>query len=173
MPVSRYFGHYVGQFYKIAGQLPPSGEAEVVRHLFQEVVRKALEREFFGVLCNSLSACAFTFVLFSEDGQGMALDQSDLLVRMLACYGIETSREELEWFAESFWSQSIAHKLSLGWLPPSAADYPQRVFEVLSLSLGRPAAELRALMDELIAEWKRQAAEVLYRHGQPVPNGWW
>jgi aldehyde:ferredoxin oxidoreductase len=173
MPVSRYFGHYVGQFYKIGGRLPPAGDGQAVRRLFQEVVRKALEREFFGVLCNSLSACAFTFVLFSEEGQGVALDGSDLLVRTLACYGLETDREELAWYAESFWSRSIAHKLSLGWLPPSAAGYPHRVFEVLSLSLGRPAAELCSLMDELIAEWKRQAAEVLYRHGHPVPGDWW
>jgi aldehyde:ferredoxin oxidoreductase len=172
MPVSRYFGHYVGQFYKIGGQLPPAGDGDAVRLLFRQVVRKALEREFFGVLCNSLSACAFTFTLFSEDGQGMGLDDSNLLVRVLACYGLETRREELEWFAESFWSQSMAHKLALGWLPPSAADYPERVFEVLSLSLGRPTAELRSLMDELIVEWKRQAGEVLYRHGQPVPSGW-
>ena len=172
MPVSRYFGHYVGQFYKIGGQLPPSGDAEAARLLFRQVVREALEREFFGVLCNSLSACAFTFVLFSQDGQGMALDDSDLLVRTLACYGLETRREELEWYAESFWSQSIAHKLALGWRPPSAAGYPDRVFEVLSSSLGRPTAELRALMDELIAEWKQQAGEVLYRHGHPVPSGW-
>jgi aldehyde:ferredoxin oxidoreductase len=172
MPVSRYFGHYVGQLYKIGGQLPPATDEGAVRAQFEEVVRQALAREFFGVLCNSLSACAFTFLVFSQDGQGTALDSSDLLVRLLACYGLETRREELEWFAESFWARSMAHRLALGWLPPSAADYPERVFEVLSLSLGRPVDELRTLMDQLLAEWKHQAAEVLYRHGQGVPGDW-
>ncbi|MCL7455508.1 MAG: hypothetical protein M8467_20935, partial [Anaerolineae bacterium] len=170
--VSRYFGHYVGQLYKIAGQLPPAGDQDAVRAQFEAVVRQALEREWFGVLCNSLSACAFTFVLFSEGGEGRALDGSDLLVRLLACYGLETRREELEWFAESFWSQSVGDKLERGWLPPSAVDYPDRVFEILSLSLGRSVPELRSLMDQLLGEWKRQAAEVLYRHGQPVPGDW-
>jgi len=53
-------------------------------------------------LGNALSTCAFIFVIFGQDGRGVALDESDLLVRTLACYGIETAREELEWFAEAF-----------------------------------------------------------------------
>jgi aldehyde:ferredoxin oxidoreductase len=165
MPLSRYFGHYVGQFYKIDGELPPGDDDAVLDALFGRVVRRALEREIFGVLCNALSTCAFTFVLFSQDGQGTTLDHSDLLVRTLACYGIEIRREELEWFAEAFWAKSIAFKLELGWKPSAAADYPHRVFEALSQALGRPVDELRTLMDRLIAEWHLQAGELLYKHG--------
>jgi aldehyde:ferredoxin oxidoreductase len=95
----------------------------------------------------------------------VTLDESDLLVRTLACYGIETTREELEWFAESFWARSIAFKLECGWRPPTAADLPARVFEALSQAVDRPAAELRALMDLLIAEWKRQAGDMLDKYG--------
>jgi hypothetical protein len=81
--------------------------------------------------------------------------------------GSRAGAEELrtEWFAEAFWAQSIAFKLELGWRPPASADFPHRVFEALSLALDRPAADLRALMDQLIAEWKRQAREVLYKYG--------
>ena len=46
-------------------------------------------------LGNTLSTCAFTFVIFGQNGRGAALDESDLLVRTLACYGIETTRAEL------------------------------------------------------------------------------
>ena len=102
----------------------------------------------------------------------MALDESDLLVRTLACYSIETTRAELEWFAEAFWAQSVAFKLECGWHPPTAADFPARVFEAMALSLGRPVAELRALMDELIAGWKRQAGDVLYKYGYESPEDW-
>jgi hypothetical protein len=28
------------------------------------------------------------------------------------------------------------------------------------------------LMDQLIAEWKRQAGEMLYKHGYEVPKDW-
>jgi aldehyde:ferredoxin oxidoreductase len=136
------------------------------------VIRQALRREFFGVLCNALSACAFTFALFSQDGRGTELDDSDLLVRTLDCYGIETSREELEWFAEAFWAQSIAFKLECGWQPPEAADFPDRVFETLVQALERPEQDLCELMDQLIAEWKRQAAEILYKYGYEAPARW-
>jgi aldehyde:ferredoxin oxidoreductase len=132
-------------------------------------VRQALQREFFGILCNAFSACAFTFVLFSQDGKGLALDDGDLLVRTLACYGIETRREELEWFAEAFWAQSMAFKLECGWRPPSALDLPARVFEALSQALGRPAEELRMLMEQLIAEWKRQAGHMMFKYGHELP----
>jgi aldehyde:ferredoxin oxidoreductase len=165
MPFGRFFGHYVAQTYKIAGDLPSDSSPEMAGPLFRHVIREALQREQFGVLCNALSACAFTFVLFSQDGKGWALDDSDLLVRTLACYGIETSRQELMWFAEAFWASSMAFKLELGWRLPSAADYPERVFEVLSKVLNRPVAELRALMDQLIEEWSTQAGEILYKHG--------
>jgi len=165
MPFSRFFGHYVGQFYKVEGKLPTGASPNEVQPVFEEVIRQALQREFFGGLGNALSTCAFTFVLFSQEGKGVALDESDLLVRTLACYGVETSREELEWFAEAFWAQSMAFKAECGWRPPTAADLPARVFEALSLALDRPPAELRALMDLLIAEWKRQAQDVLHKYG--------
>jgi aldehyde:ferredoxin oxidoreductase len=95
----------------------------------------------------------------------MTLDESDLLVRTLACYGIETSREELEWFAEASWAQSMAFKLAHGWRPPTASEFPARFFEALSLALDRPPHELRTLMDTLIVEWKRQAAVVMHKYG--------
>ena len=69
----------------------------------------------FGCLGNALSLCAFTHVIFSEDGQGIELDRSDLLVRTLAMYGIDVRREDLEWFAEAFWAQSIVLKMAHGW----------------------------------------------------------
>lgn len=172
MPFSRYFGHYVGQFYKIEGELPTGDDPQQLQAVYERVIGEALEREFFGCLGSAFSNCAFTFTLFSQDGQGMALDDTDLLVRTLACYGIETSREELEWFARVFWAQSIAFKLDCGWRTPTARSYPRRVFEALSLALGRPERELWDLMDSLIIEWKRQAGQVLYRYGFEVPGGW-
>jgi aldehyde:ferredoxin oxidoreductase len=172
MPFSRFFGHYSGQIYKVPGDLTPDLSPTEVQALFEKVVRHMLLREFFGCLGNALSTCAFTFVLFSEDGQGITLDKSDLLVRTLATYGIETRREALEWFAEAFWAQSIVLKLAYGWQPPAAADFPARVFEALSLALYRPQEALRGLMDQLIAEWKRQAGEILYKYGYDIPAGW-
>jgi aldehyde:ferredoxin oxidoreductase len=172
MPFSRFFGHYVGQLYKIEEKLPPGTDAREVRPLFEKVIRQALRREFFGCLGNALSTCAFTFVIFGQDGKGVYLDDSDLLVRTLACYGIETRREELEWFAEAFWAQSVAFKLECGWRPPTASDYPKRVYEALQHALDRPVDELRVLMELLIAEWQRQAAEVMYKYGYKVPPDW-
>ena len=172
MPFSRFFSHYSGQLYKIEGELPANASSEEIQTLFERVVGEALQREFYGALCNALSLCAFTAVIFSQDGRGVMLDEDDLLVRTLACYGIEISRGELEWFAEAFWAQSIALKLELGWRPPTAADLPERVFEALSHTLERPAAELRTLMDQLIVEWKRQAGEMMYKYGYEDPEGW-
>jgi aldehyde:ferredoxin oxidoreductase len=171
MPFSRFFSHYSGQTYKIEGDLAADASPAEVQALFEWVIQQTLQREFFGCLGNVLSTCAFTVVVFSQDGQGVTLDDSNLLVRTLACYGIETSREELEWFAEAFWAQSIAFKLERGWRPPTAADFPSRVFEALSLTLDRPVEELRILMDQLIAEWKCQAEEVLYKYGYEMPDG--
>jgi aldehyde:ferredoxin oxidoreductase len=162
----------VGQLYKVEGDLPLDADPKQVLSLFEEVIRLALQREFFGCLGNALSACAFTFVVFSQDGRGTRLDDSDLLVRTLASYGIETSREELDWFAQAFWAQSIAFKLERGWQPPTAADFPARVFEALSLALNRPVAELRTLMDQLIDEWKSQAGEVMYKYGYAALADW-
>jgi hypothetical protein len=38
--------------------------------------------------------------------------------------------------------------------------------------MDRPGDELRRLMDTLIAEWKRQAGEMLAKHGQQAPVDW-
>jgi hypothetical protein len=124
-----------------------------------------LQREYFSVLCNCLSCCAFTFVIFSQDGGGERLDGDGLLVEILSHYGIKTSHRELMWFAQAFWAQSIDLKAKLGWRPPSAQDLPARVFEALSLALERTPEELRGLMDLLIDEWKRQAGDVMQKFG--------
>jgi aldehyde:ferredoxin oxidoreductase len=172
MPFSRFFSHYSGQIYKIEEELDPDAGTEEVQALFERVIRQMLQREFYGCLGNALSMCAFTFAIFGQDRQSVVLDDGDLLLRTLACYGIESSREELEWSAEAFWAQSIALKLAHGWQPPIAADFPIRVFESLSLALNRPTTELQALMDQLIAEWKRQAGQVLYKYGYEIGENW-
>ena len=169
MPFSRFFGHYVGQFYKVDEELPPAGSTqEAHRACFERVVDRLLAREFFWILANALSQCAFTFVVFSQDGQGERLSDDDLLVRLLRQYGIETTRSDLEWFSQAFWAQSIDLKSQFGWRPPSADDFPRRVYEGLSLALDRRPDELQALMDLLIDEWKRQAGEVVHRFGYQV-----
>ena len=66
MPFSRFFGHYVGQIYKIDEEFPPPGATQgACRACFQRVVERLLAREFFWLLANALSQCAFTFVIFS------------------------------------------------------------------------------------------------------------
>ncbi|MBC7250874.1 MAG: hypothetical protein H5T62_11380 [Anaerolineae bacterium] len=171
MPFSRFFGHYVGQLYKIEEELPPPGSSqEVYLACFERVVRRMLSREFFWLLANALSQCAFTFIIFSQDGAGERLSDDGLLIRLLRHYGVHTTRADLEWFARAFWAQSIALKGRFGWRPPTAADFPRRVYEALSLALDRSPEELQALMDLLIGEWKRQAGEVLARFGYEV---WW
>jgi len=166
MPFSRFFGHYVGQYYKVEEELPPPGSSpEAYRACFEQVVGRLLGREFFWLLANALSQCAFTFIIFSQDGEGERLSDDGLLVRILRHYGIHTTRADLEWFAQAFWAQSVDLKRRFGWRPPAAADFPRRVYEALSLALGRPIEELQALMDLLIAEWKRQAGEVMRRFG--------
>jgi len=90
------------------------------------------------------------------------------LLRLLRYYGIKTTRADLTWFSQAFWAQSIDLKGKFGWRPPSAADFPRRVYETLSLALERPPDELRSLMDLLIGEWKRQAGTVLARFGYNV-----
>jgi aldehyde:ferredoxin oxidoreductase len=170
MPFSRFFGHYSGQLYKVDEELPPPGsDREAYRACFERVVRRLLAREFFWLLGNALSMCAFTFVIFSQDGQGERLSDDNLLVRLLRNYGIQTSRADLEWFGQAFWAQSIELKSRLGWQPPAAADLPQRVYQALALTLERPPDELKGLMDLLIDEWKRQAGDVLLRFGYDVP----
>ncbi len=168
MPFSRFFSHYSGQIYKIEGDIPAGASEGEIKALFENVIHQMLQREYFGVLCNGLSCCAFTFVIFSQDGEGERLDEDGLLVEILNHYGIKTSHQELMWFAQAFWAQSIDLKCKLGWRPPSAQDLSGRVFEALSLALERPPEELRELMDLLIDEWKRQAGGVMQKFGYEV-----
>jgi len=165
MPFSRFFSHYSGQIYKIDETLPRAPDEATLHRVFQRTVQRVFDREYFGILCNALSSCAFTFGLFSQDGQGEQLDDSDLLVRTLAEYGVHTSRENLMWFAQAFWAQSIDLKQQYGWRPPTAQDLPRRVYEGLQLVLEQPVAELARWMDLLIDEWKTQAQAVLNKFG--------
>ena len=165
MPFSRFFGHYSGQIYKIDEQLPASPDADALRHTFERVVARMFDREFLSILCNALSCCAFTFAIFSQDGDGEQLDDTDLLARTLAQYGIRTSRQELLWFAQAFWAQSIDLKAQHGWRPPVAADLPTRVYEGLSAALKQPIPELMRWMDLLIAAWLEHARAVLRKFG--------
>ena len=169
MPFSRFFGHYVGQYYKVDEELPPPGSGQgAYRACFERVVGRLLGREFFWLLANALSQCAFTFAIFSQDGQGERLSDDDLLVGILRHYGIHTNRADLEWFSQAFWAQSIDLKCQFGWRPPLAADLPRRVYEALSLVLDRQPEELQSLMGMLIEAWERQAREVMVRFGYDV-----
>jgi aldehyde:ferredoxin oxidoreductase len=171
MPFSRYFSHYAGKIYKIDEELPPipegasSPDDDALQIVFQRTVKRMFDREYFGILCNALSSCAFTFVMFSQDGQGERLDDTELLVHILSEYGIHTSSENLMWFAQTFWAQSIDLKRQYGWRPPTAQDLPLRVYEGLELTLKHPVSELMRWMDLLIGEWKKRAASVLRRFG--------
>ena len=170
MPFSRFFGHYVGQYYKVEEELPlPGSDESSYRACFERVVRRLLRREFFWLLCNALSLCAFTFVIFSQDGEGEQLSEDDLLIRLLRNYGIHTTRADLNWFSQAFWAQSIDLKWQSGWRPPSASDFPERVYEALSLALDRPLEKLQRLMDLLIDEWEHQAGDVMRGFGYQVP----
>jgi hypothetical protein len=144
---------------------PPGSDQAAYRACFERVVGRLLKREFFWLLANSLSQCAFTFVIFSQDGKGERLSDDDLLVRLLRHYSIHTTRADLDWFAQAFWAQSMDLKWKFGWRPPSASDFPHRVYEALSLALDRSPDELQSLMGMLIEEWKRQTREVLGRFG--------
>lgn len=170
MPFARFFGHYSGQFYKVEGQLPPPGsDLAEARAVFEPIVRRLLAREFYGLLANALSQCAFAFVIYSQDGEGERLSDDNLLVQLLERYGIHTTRADLERFCQAFWAQSIDFKCQFGWRPPAAADFPRRVYEGLALATGRPIEQLQVLMELLIDEWKRQAAMLLTRFGYAVP----
>jgi len=165
VPFSRFFGHYSGQIYKIAGELPPEASDDEVRGLFRRVIPEMLQREYFSVLCNSLSCCAFVFAIYTEDGQGVRIDPSGPLLPILRHYGINASYEDLMWFAQAFWAQSMALKLQCGWRPPWPEDYPHRVYEALSLALRQPPEQLQRLMGLLIEEWKHQAERVMGKFG--------
>ena len=170
MPFSRFFGHLSGQYYKIDEKLPPPGsESEAYRACFERVVSRMFAREAYWLIGNALSQCAFTFVIFSDKGDGERLSDDHLLVKLLALYGIHTSPEELAWFSQAFWAQSIDLKCSYGWRPAAASDFPRRVYEGLSLALDRPVDELQHLMELLVEEWKRQAAGRLERFGYQPP----
>jgi len=112
--------------------------------------------------------CAFTFVTFSQDGEGERFSDDNLLIRLLRNYGIHATRADLEWFAQAFWAQSINLKCWFCWRLPSAADFPQRVYEALSLALEWTPEKLQSLMGMLIREWKQQAEEVICRFGYKV-----
>jgi hypothetical protein len=75
-----------------------------------------------------LPTAAAVGVIFSQDGLGERLSDDDLLVRLLRNYGIHTTRADLEWFAQAFWAQSVDLKCRFGWRPPSASDFPRRVY---------------------------------------------
>jgi aldehyde:ferredoxin oxidoreductase len=164
MPFSRFFGHYSGQIYKVNGELKPDMTDAEIDRLFARVIDQMLRREQFIALGDTLSMCGFTWVLFSQDGEGEHLDE-DLLVRTLHAYGIETTPTDLAWFAEAFWAQSIALKMQHGWRPPTAEELPARVFEALSQALDFSPDALRALMDRLITIWTRQANAILAKYG--------
>lgn len=166
MPFSRFFSHYSGQIYKIDGVLPqPDSDEETYQAFFAEIIECMLQREFYWLLCNALSHCAFTFVIFSRGGKGNTLREDDLLFRILSQYGIQLNRAELTRFSQAFWAQSIDLKRQFGWEPPSAAEFPKRIYEALSIVLDQSPTELQALMTLLIEEWKRQAGAVLDRFG--------
>lgn len=166
MPFGRFFSHYAGQFYKIDEKLPPSGsDRKAYQSCFKRVISQLMAQEFFCLLGNSLSQCGFTFVIFSRDGKGKQLSDDNLLIRLFHSYGIHTTHSELGWFSQVFWAQSIDFKCQLGWRPPTAGDFPKRIYEALSLALNQTPDELQTLMDMLIDEWKIQAKEVLNSFG--------
>ncbi|MGD2176190.1 MAG: aldehyde ferredoxin oxidoreductase N-terminal domain-containing protein [Anaerolineae bacterium] len=165
MPFSRFFSHYSGQIYKIDETLPPNPDNETLRRVFRRVIERMFAREHMSILCNALSCCAFTFAMFTQDGRGEQLDDTDLLVRTLAAYDIHTTRDDLMWFAQAFWAQSIDLKTRYGWRPPSANDLPQRIYEGLTLVLAQPTETLVRWMDLLIGEWKTTARQVLGKFG--------
>jgi len=171
MSFSRFFSHYSGQIYKIPGTLPPpESDEDTVIEFTHQIVNRMLKREFFWLLCNALSHCAFTFIIFSQDGKGEELRKDGLLTRLLNHYDINLTNEELEEFSQSFWAQSIDLKCQYGWRPQTAAEFPRRIYEALSNTLDRPPEELQMWMGHLIDEWKRQAEEVLTRFG--YKPGW-
>jgi len=169
MPFSRYFGHYSGQIYKVFGAIPKDSDPDGLQQLFSGVIQEMFQREYFSILCNALSCCAFGFVIFSESGAGVELSSDDLLVEVLRFYGIETSREELMIFAQNFLAQSMDLKIKHGWKPPSADEFPYRIFEAVSQAISHPPERCKEMMDILIQEWKRHAKQIMSRYGYEAP----
>jgi len=169
MPFSRFFSHYSGQIYKVSGDIPENPDQAVLQELFSRVIDEMFRREYFSILCNTLSCCAFGFVIFTEDGAGLELSHDDLLVEVFRFYGVETSREELTRFAQNFWAQSVELKIRHGWQPPSADQFPYRVFEAVSQAISHPPEKCREMMELLIAEWKRQAKQIMSKYGYDAP----
>jgi aldehyde:ferredoxin oxidoreductase len=165
MPFSRFFSHYSGQIYKIDETLPPNPDDETLRRVFRRVTERMIAKETMSILCNALSYCAFTFTMFTQDGKSERLDDTDLLVRTLDAYDIHTTHDDLMWFAQAFWAQSIDLKTQYGWRPPSANDFPQRIYEELTPVLTQPTETLVRWMDLLIDEWKSMARQVLDKFG--------
>ncbi|MBK7201023.1 hypothetical protein [Candidatus Amarolinea dominans] len=65
-------------------------------------------------LWRSTFLCAFTFIIFSQDGKGQALREDDLLVRLLSRYGIHLTNADLLRFSQAFWAQSIDFSVGVG-----------------------------------------------------------
>jgi aldehyde:ferredoxin oxidoreductase len=170
MPFSRYFGHYVGQIYKIDEELPHRGAKDIEYiECFHRVINKMLQREYYWLMGNALSQCSFTFIIFSEDARGEKLRKDSLLPRLLSHYGIKTTNHDLEWFSQAFWCQSMNFKYNMGWRPPTNEDFPFRVYEALSIALDRGPGEIKRLMGILIGIWKEKARSVLARFGYTIP----
>ncbi len=160
MPFSRFFSHYSAQIYKVSGSIPENPDQDVLQELFPCVIDEMFQREYFSILCNTLSCCAFGFVIFTEGGAGVELSRDDLLVKVLHFYGIEITREELMRFAQNFWAQSMDLKSKHGWQPPDAHQFPYRIFEAVSQAISHPPEKCREMMNLLIVEWKRQATRM-------------
>ena len=169
MPFSRFFSHYSGQIYKISGEMPEVGaDKEVISKFCQDIIQKMLKREFYWIICNALSLCAFTFIIFSQEGKGYELRDDDLLPNLLNKYGIQLTTSELKEFARTFWAQSINLKNKFWWQPQNANQFPERVYEALGLNLNRPIEDMKSLMENLIDEWKKQTANILQDYELPV-----
>jgi len=169
MPLSRFFGHYSGQIYKVSGAIPENADSGEIQKLFSDVIHEMFQREYFSIICNALSCCAFGFVIFSEGGKGVELSRDDLLLEALRFYGIEMSRVEIMNFAQNFWAQSTDLKIKRGWKPLNADEFPYRVFEAVSQAISHPPERCKEMMDILIEEWKRQAKRIMSRYGYEAP----
>ncbi|MBD3183380.1 hypothetical protein GF312_13870 [Candidatus Poribacteria bacterium] len=165
MPFSRFFSHYSGQIYKVSGNIPDDPNPDNLHKLFTDVVNEMFKREYFSILCNVLSCCAFGFVIFTEDGKGIELDRDELLVDVLKFYDIQTSRRELMRFARNFWAQSTDFKIQHGWKPLKAQDFPHRIYEAVSQAISHPPEKCHEMMDILIQVWKQKARQVMNIYG--------